>query len=66
MVFGSFTQLPTFLYSISNMASEAALRGACSCGRNQYLIAIPSDSRTAAQVLFDDRAELRKYSHHKS
>ncbi|MCJ1355322.1 MAG: hypothetical protein MMC33_005313 [Icmadophila ericetorum] len=46
------------------MNHQSPLRGACSCGRNQYLIVIPADaSHTSAQVLFDDSAEHREYAY---
>ncbi|KAH6888573.1 hypothetical protein B0T10DRAFT_56379 [Thelonectria olida] len=35
------------------MSSLRPLRGGCQCGRNRYIIAIPQESRTEAQVLFN-------------
>ncbi|KAF7544735.1 hypothetical protein G7Z17_g9716 [Cylindrodendrum hubeiense] len=35
------------------MTSLRPLRGGCQCGRNRYIIAIPHDSHSEAQVLFN-------------
>lgn len=35
------------------MTSLRPLRGGCQCGRNRYIIAIPQENRTEAQVLFN-------------
>ncbi|KAH7162471.1 hypothetical protein B0J13DRAFT_615109 [Dactylonectria estremocensis] len=35
------------------MTSLRPLRGGCQCGRNRYIIGIPHDSRSEAQVLFN-------------
>ncbi|KAI9877482.1 MAG: hypothetical protein M1830_003779 [Pleopsidium flavum] len=43
------------------MSRERPLRGACSCGRNQYLIVVPQDSTASARVLFDDSSEHRRH-----
>lgn len=42
------------------MSRARPLRGACSCGRNQYLIVVPQDSTEEARVLFDDSSEHRE------
>ncbi|KAL8735502.1 MAG: hypothetical protein Q9181_002774 [Wetmoreana brouardii] len=39
------------------MTEEAALQGACSCGRNHYIIISPLSFRETFSVLYDDRAE---------
>lgn len=43
----------------SNTAMDkgSSLRGACSCGRNHYLIAVSSNPSESLQVLYDDRAD---------
>lgn len=43
----------------SNTAMDkgSSLRGACSCGRNHYLIALSSNPSESLQVLYDDRAD---------
>ncbi|RYP17810.1 hypothetical protein DL765_004294 [Monosporascus sp. GIB2] len=35
------------------MTSINCLRGSCHCGRNQYVVQIPQDASSAAQVIFD-------------
>ncbi|EEP77986.1 conserved hypothetical protein [Uncinocarpus reesii 1704] len=42
------------------MSRETPLRGACSCGRNQYAIIIPPDSTEQAEVYFDISSEDRR------
>ena len=47
----------------TNISTEP-LHGSCSCGRNQYLIALPSDPLRVPDVLsveVDDSAESRTY-----
>ena len=46
--------------SVHNMNQDQALRGGCSCGRNRFLITIPSNVSNTARVLFDDSTEQRK------
>ncbi|KAI1340458.1 hypothetical protein F5Y15DRAFT_40369 [Xylariaceae sp. FL0016] len=41
------------------MADQTALRGSCHCGRNQYIIHVPSNSSESAQILFDTRVTHR-------
>ncbi|KAJ5819208.1 hypothetical protein N7474_004799 [Penicillium riverlandense] len=43
------------------MASHNRLRGACSCGRNQYRIEIPNDAIEDAQVYFDSSRDSRRF-----
>lgn len=43
------------------MSKERALTGACSCGRNRYIIEVPHDSADVAQVLFDNSHNQRKF-----
>ncbi|KAI5928721.1 hypothetical protein F4810DRAFT_717274 [Camillea tinctor] len=43
----------------STSPHDRALRGSCHCGRNQYIIQIPSTTSEAAQVLFDSDASHR-------
>ncbi|KAI0381007.1 hypothetical protein F5Y04DRAFT_89753 [Hypomontagnella monticulosa] len=40
-------------------SSGRALRGSCHCGRNQYVVEIPSGASEYAQVLFDSTASHR-------
>lgn len=35
------------------MDPEHALRGACACGRNRYIVEVPRGSTQLAEVLFD-------------
>ncbi|MCJ1361816.1 hypothetical protein MMC16_000916 [Acarospora aff. strigata] len=44
------------------MSRARPLRGACSCGRNQYLIIVPKDATEHARVLFDDSSEHRRHA----
>ena len=47
------------------MDEEQPLRGGCSCGRNHYLIALPSEATLESlQVVYDDRAEHSKPATH--
>ncbi|KAI1100007.1 hypothetical protein F4804DRAFT_63029 [Jackrogersella minutella] len=41
------------------MSSGRALRGSCHCGRNQYIVQIPSGASEVAQILFDSTASHR-------
>ncbi|KAL7626676.1 hypothetical protein AAE478_003450 [Parahypoxylon ruwenzoriense] len=41
------------------MASGRALRGSCHCGRNQYIVQIPSGANESAQILFDSTTDQR-------
>jgi len=43
------------------MSRERPLQGACSCGRNRYLIVLPSDANERVHVVFDDSSENRRY-----
>ncbi|KAJ5625058.1 hypothetical protein N7510_001367 [Penicillium lagena] len=43
------------------MASHEHLRGACSCGRNQYRIEIPNDATEHAHVYFDSSRDNRRF-----
>ncbi|KAI1777659.1 hypothetical protein F4818DRAFT_320909 [Hypoxylon cercidicola] len=36
-----------------------ALRGSCHCGRNQYIVQIPSNTTTVPQIIFDSAADHR-------
>ncbi len=44
------------------MSRERPIRGACSCGRNRYLVEVPpnSDDGDVAQVLFETRSDHRQ------
>lgn len=42
------------------MSQGRALTGACSCGRNRYIVEVPHESTDAAQVLFDNSHNQRK------
>ncbi|KAI1094374.1 hypothetical protein F5B19DRAFT_490495 [Rostrohypoxylon terebratum] len=44
------------------MSSGRALRGSCHCGRNQYVITIPSDTSDVAQMVFDSAESHRMSS----
>lgn len=39
---------------------EHSLRGACSCGRNQYIVLFPQKGVEGASVYFDSSSESRK------
>ncbi|KAL8934720.1 MAG: hypothetical protein Q9211_005080 [Gyalolechia sp. 1 TL-2023] len=39
------------------MTEEGALEGACSCGRNHYIILAPQSFRELFSVIYDDRVE---------
>ena len=41
------------------MSRERTLQGACSCGRNEYVVVIPEDSTNDAEVFFDNSSEHR-------
>ncbi|KAI1374925.1 hypothetical protein F4677DRAFT_446833 [Hypoxylon crocopeplum] len=41
------------------MSSGRALRGSCHCGRNQYIVRLPTGTSEVAQVLFDSTADHR-------
>jgi hypothetical protein len=41
------------------MSRERPLQGACSCGRNRYLILVPENATERAQVFFDVSSENR-------
>ncbi|KAI9810624.1 MAG: hypothetical protein M1827_006186 [Pycnora praestabilis] len=43
------------------MSLEKPLRGACSCGRNRYTIAVPQDATEIAQVFFDNSSQHRRH-----
>jgi hypothetical protein len=53
------------IYS-STMSHERPLQGACSCGRNRYLILVPEDATEKAQVIFDVSSEHRRDSNQTS
>jgi hypothetical protein len=42
------------------MSALRPLRGACQCGRNRYIIAIPEQSVAEAEVHFNTEPEHRK------
>ncbi|KAI0887095.1 uncharacterized protein GGS22DRAFT_104255 [Annulohypoxylon maeteangense] len=44
------------------MSSGRALRGSCHCGRNQYIITIPTDTSDVAQMVFDSAESQRMSS----
>ncbi len=39
------------------MTDKATLEGACSCGRNEYIIIAPTSLSETISVIFDERAE---------
>jgi hypothetical protein len=43
-----------------SMSAGRPLRGGCQCGRNQYVVVVPSDATEAAQVLFDAHSSRRE------
>lgn len=53
-------------FTIIRDGRKPIVRGGCSCGRNQYLISLPTNSTkfTIPQVLFDDSFESRKDAQH--
>ncbi|ERF75367.1 hypothetical protein EPUS_00160 [Endocarpon pusillum Z07020] len=42
------------------MNVQRHLRGSCSCGRNNYIIAVPENAATSAHVFFDSSSENRR------
>lgn len=43
------------------MSALRPLRGGCQCGRNRYIIAVPQDGVSEAQVLFNTEPHHREY-----
>jgi hypothetical protein len=53
-------RIPDLLtYGRPAMSHERPLQGACSCGRNGYLILVPENATEKAQVYFDVSSENR-------
>ncbi|MCJ1479609.1 hypothetical protein MMC13_008295 [Lambiella insularis] len=42
------------------MGDTQSLEGACSCGRNQYLIVLPQDADSTITIYFDDSSDNRR------
>jgi len=42
------------------MSHQRPLQGACSCGRNRYLLLVPSDTNERIHVVFDGSSENRR------
>jgi hypothetical protein len=41
------------------MSHERPLQGACSCGRNRYIIIVPENTTERPHIFFDDSSENR-------
>lgn len=41
------------------MSRQRPLRGACSCGRNRYVIVVPEDATEQSQIFFDEGSDHR-------
>lgn len=55
-----FSQTFQHIPATTAMDEGTLLLGACSCGRNHYLISIPTNPSESLRVLYDDRAEHSK------